>query len=430
MIERRNGLAFLCHPYHRGGVTRWMADAAGEWVARGSPCWFVTPRPRERFVSGAARPALTELIESLPAGRQPTLVAPTVGSEFEFGTQGYRARAYARALAGAVPPGVPVVVSNDPATWRALEMLQGRNPLIGVLHADEAIYYALASRFHKTAAAIVSVSKRVFARASEAVGAWGTTTAVIPCGIPLVSRHVLTERRNGDLGLVWVGRISESQKRVSDLCAIGQALRDAGYPFRLDIVGDGEDAAALRACVERARLVSQIQFHGWVTSSAVLSTLSHSDLMLLPSNYEGMPVAGMEALASGCAVVGSDTCGLEEYAEDPSGRDALWIYPRGDIAAAVDAIARASRVPRARRRAAARRLAEEEFGIEVCMERYRRMLGGLTPVASSSGVGMPARHPADLASWVLSRARLLRALAERRRSQQGRSPQRVTASAA
>jgi glycosyltransferase involved in cell wall biosynthesis len=396
-----------------------MADAAMTWTEREGSCWFVTPRPRAPFANGGGRPSLLELLEPLPPDRQPVLVTPSVGSEFEFGTEGYRARVYARATLRAVPSGVPIVTSDDPAVWRAVEMLKGRNPLVGVLHADSANYYALASRFHRSAAAVVSVSKRVFARASETVGKWGAATDIIPCGISLPPRWDKTIGNAGPLRLVWVGRISESQKRVSDLHAIAQGLRDARRDFRLDIIGDGEDATQLRERVERTQLGAHVQFHGWMASSAVLSKLRQSDMMLLPSNYEGMPVAAMEALACGCVVVGSDTCGLEEYANRSQVDDALWIYPRGHISLAMRAIEAAARVPSERRRAAARRLAEAEFAIEVCMDRYATLLDRLTSF-SVRPVTIWGWQPGDLASWVISRARAARAHAAVRRPALGR----------
>jgi glycosyltransferase involved in cell wall biosynthesis len=306
-----------------------------------------------------------------------------------------------------VPAGVPVVVSDDPAAWDALAMLRRRNPMIGVLHADEPHYYALASRFQHAATAIVSVSRRVFANARGTGAGSEATTDVIPCGIPLPTLATPVRATSERLRLVWVGRINEYQKRVSDLAAIAAALRGAGRAFRLDIIGDGEDAARLRALLQRSDIADDVQFLGWLPASAVQSALSESDLMLLPSNFEGMPVAAMEALACGCAVIGSDTCGLEEYQGRMSARNALWIYPRGNVGAAVAAIETAARVERDERRRAARRLAEEEFAIAVCMRRYEDLLSRL-PRAEHVATAIPTRHIGDIASWVVSRARLLR----------------------
>jgi glycosyltransferase involved in cell wall biosynthesis len=400
----RRPLAFLCHPYHRGGVTRWMVDAASSWVERGCNCWFVTPRPVQAFLNGAGRPALVQLVESISHRSRPALVAPLVGSEFEFGTAGHRARVYARALQTGVPPGVPVIVSDDPSTWHAVELLRGRNPLIGVLHADDAAYYALATRFHETASAIVSVSRRVHSRARSTVHAGRARAEIIPCGIPLPPLQAVRDGESAVTRLVWVGRISEPQKRVSDLVKIARALDQGGESFSLDIIGDGEDSDALRARVRDAGLSGRVEFHGWLQSAEVLALLGRSDIMLLPSNFEGMPVAAMEALACGCVVVGSDTSGLEEYADHPAARDALWIYSCGDIFGATTAIRLAGHVAREGRRSAARFFATDQFAIEVCLDRYEAMLEHLSSAPALS-VPVAPWHLADVASWIVAMIR-------------------------
>lgn len=89
--DNPSGVAFLlCHPFHRGGVTRWMADAAIQWASTGVDCWFIVPEPTQvRAHSGQA-----------DDGRPPTrgrmgvtlrLGTIQVGKLFEFGTASYRA---------------------------------------------------------------------------------------------------------------------------------------------------------------------------------------------------------------------------------------------------------------------------------------------------------------------------------------------------
>lgn len=54
-------IAFLCYPYHRGGVTRRMADLAIKIRRQGSTCWFIAPQPRSPFVNGRGRPTMVDL---------------------------------------------------------------------------------------------------------------------------------------------------------------------------------------------------------------------------------------------------------------------------------------------------------------------------------------------------------------------------------
>jgi hypothetical protein len=108
------GLAFVCHPYHRGGVTRWMVDAAVECARRRIPTWFVCPEPTREFLSAGGRPTVVSLLRRDGNLEMLRIVAPRVGWTYELGTGEYRALRYVTALRTAVPANVPVIVSDDP----------------------------------------------------------------------------------------------------------------------------------------------------------------------------------------------------------------------------------------------------------------------------------------------------------------------------
>jgi glycosyltransferase involved in cell wall biosynthesis len=130
--------------------------------------------------------------------------------------------------------------------------------------------------------------------------------------------------------------------------------------------------------------------------------------MLLPSNFEGMPVAAMEALGAGCTVVASDTSGLEEYMDVPAATNALRIFPRGDVHRGAAAVIAAAKVAPETRRAAARKLADQEFSIETCMDRYAGLLQRLHKAPVVSGATVPAWTVADVASLSIAAARRAR----------------------
>lgn len=403
----RAGVAFVCHPYHRGGVTRWMVDAAAEWRRRGESAWFVVPRLRRVFHVDPDRPAVVDLLQALPERERPTLVTPVVGRAFEFGTEEFRARIYADSLAAAVPPGVPTIVSDDPAAWLAAATVADRFPFVGILHADDDAYYDYARRHPTEVSAWVCVSSRVAAGLRRLRLASDAPSTVIACGTPLppLARR---DVRSATVRLVWIGRVSERQKRVSDLPRVAARLRASGVPFVLDVVGDGDALESLRMQTQQAGVDGAVRFHGWCNARRVAEVLAVSDVMLLPSNFEGMPVAAMEAMGTGCGVIASRASGLEEFAATPEAPSCLWIHDVGDVEAIAAAVCSAAAVPVAQRAGAARRLAEREFAIEVCVDRYQRFFATL-PV--SGGRRARKRHFARssrLVSHTVAAARLAR----------------------
>lgn len=102
--------------------------------------------------------------------------------------------------------------------------------------------------------------------------------------------------------LVFVGRLTH-QKNVSSLIKAFRRLKEMDHGWRLDILGDGP----LRSTLENEALdLPSVRFHGWLPTKKVKEILSRADIFLLPSFSEGLSVAALQAMASGCALVVSD----------------------------------------------------------------------------------------------------------------------------
>jgi glycosyltransferase involved in cell wall biosynthesis len=416
-------VAFLCYPYHRGGVTRWMADMAIETRRQGGKAWFVAPEPRSPFVNGRGRPTMVELFSNLAPDERPTIVAPIVGPAFEFGTAAYRASVYAAALQSGVPADVPVIVSNDPDTWAAAAYLSPRNPMIAVLHGNHVINDRLVLRYGRATAAIACVSARVNRR-TDALGRPGNAPLVtIPCGIPLRPMPSRAGGASQALRLAWVGRMDEAEKRVSDLPKIAAQLRDAGVTFTFDLMGDGPARESLARAFDALDLGDRVRLHPWSSTNDVLALLAQADLLLMSSNSEGMSITVMEALSMGCGIVSSRVSGVEDYESHPAASACLWIYDIGDVSGAVERIRAAARIQSPTRADAARTLAESEFSIGVCAQRYAQLFTRLAPTDSVGHVAVDAtRTLTALASLPVAAQRLARLYVAARRGRSRSTP--------
>lgn len=370
-------VAFVCHAYHRGGVTRWMVDAAIAWRELGGRAWLVAPTPRAN--GGATdRPSIVQLAAEAPPGARPEVITWPLDVTFEFGTGSHRAFTYASEIERSVPAGVPVIMSDDAAVWAGAAMVSGRNPLIGVVHSDEDTYYGYVKRYQRELSGVVCVSRRTSNRVAELIRG-DLPVATIPCGIPVPPVLAPNDRPETESRLAWVGRMEEASKRVSDLPKIALGLRTAGVRFHFDLVGDGPARTSLAKHLAIAELSSIVTLHGWRDRDAVMAILKRADVFLLPSNYEGMSVSLMESLAAGCAVVSSRTSGIEDHATRESTTQCVWTFPVGDVAAAVQCVREALAVPRAKRRERSLALARSEFSIEYCVRAYAAFIGRLQP---------------------------------------------------
>jgi glycosyltransferase involved in cell wall biosynthesis len=393
----RDGVAFLCHPYHRGGVTRWMVDAAAEFRRRGVPVWFVAPEPHTPFATGADRPTIASLIRELEPNYRPTLLTKPVGLPFELGTHGYRTAVYSETMAAGVPAGIPCIVSDDPDVWAAAASISNAYPMIGVLHADEPKYYALARSNRSMLAACIAVSRRIARTASQEAG---IPVETIPCGVPMRPLPDAAPRDRHRARVVWAGRIEEEQKRVRDLVRIATALRTQDVPFTLQVIGDGPERARLEREIEALGLDDRVEFLGWMDADGIWARFCDSDVLILPSNFEGMPVVLMEALSAGCAVVASRVSGVEDAIEDDVGSSVLFTHAIGDTDCAANLISKAIAIPVAVRRSAARSAAAKLFSIEVCVDRYQEILPRARAMTAASEA--PSRRTFTLLSGALS----------------------------
>lgn len=401
----------LSNPYHRGGVERWMVEFALAWCDSGRECWFVTPHPRVDFRSAGANSTVESLLRQADPS-PPTLhvAGPAVGSEFEFGTESYRAMIYQKAVIDSVPAAVPILPSDDTAAWRACERLADRNPIVLVSHGDSDSLYARLAELGARAVAIVAISNRVHRRIAQLSLPTQCIVVNIPLGINLTEQLRDTERLSAEpLRLVWAGRMDEESKRVSDVPKIAGELSSRGIQFTLDLVGNGPSRLALEQAVAQCDALDRIRFLGWQSSLDVRRILSESDVLLLPSNREGMPMTMIEALAQGCAVVASRVSGVEDFEAHVLSKNCLWVHDVGDVRGAADSVIAAAAVSRAAKRRAARALAEAEFSIERCVERYADLVRTFPKGCRSIIAASPLRdYFNSLASYPVAAQRRLR----------------------
>jgi glycosyltransferase involved in cell wall biosynthesis len=145
---------------------------------------------------------------------------------------------------------------------------------------------------------------------------------------------------------------------------------------RLLLVGDGPLAGEARECARRRGVAERVEFLGSVHS--VWPVLARAHVFALSSDYEGLPVALVEAMAAGLPAVASDVDGNTDLVHP--GRTGL-LFPPGNAAACADRLVTMLSDDRSRDRMgrAARELAQE-WRMDRCVARYfelyRRLIRG------------------------------------------------------
>jgi len=180
--------------------------------------------------------------------------------------------------------------------------------------------------------------------------------------------------------LVYLGRIS-AEKGAFDLVeAVASLPPSCLARVRLVLAGDGE-LARLRRLIEQRGMQHAVEVHDWLQPSERDRLLASSDVFVLPSYAEGLPMALLEAMAWGlpaiCTAVGS----IPRQVRD--GVEGLLVQP-GDVAQLARTIEHivGDDALRARMGAAAR-AAVEPLNVNVFVEAVDAMYRSLAPDAGA-----------------------------------------------
>lgn len=187
----------------------------------------------------------------------------------------------------------------------------------------------------------------------------------IPNSVDLQSFRFLPDRDQmrtafnllpGQIVILYVGRLDE-QKGLDVLLMALQQMPIPIVPWVLWVVGDGPLEAALRSQAARSGLEGGVRFFGY--QADVRPYLAAADVFVLPSRYDTMPLAILEALAAGLPCVVSAVGDLAEVIQ--AGVNGLVVNPDDPIML-IEALNRLLKDPSLRiQMGAAARLRADEF---------------------------------------------------------------------
>ncbi|HZP72189.1 MAG TPA: glycosyltransferase family 4 protein [Gaiellaceae bacterium] len=177
--------------------------------------------------------------------------------------------------------------------------------------------------------------------------------------------------------IVSVGRLAEPKNFPVLIAAVARLPRKSAG---LRILGDGPQRELLTELIAERGLEQEIELVGEVED--VRPYLAESDVFVLSTRSEGMPIALLEAMAAGLPTVVSDVSGLHEVVLD--GETGL-LVPTDDADALASSILRVVEDAALRERLglAARRRAVEHFALgpwrRAHLELYASLVGASTP---------------------------------------------------
>jgi len=115
--------------------------------------------------------------------------------------------------------------------------------------------------------------------------------------------------------LICVGRLSPEKGQIGLLEAFA-AIQAQGIKAELVLVGDGPERFRIEKKVNELGLGPGVTLKGRLDEQTTLLEIATSDLLVLPSFIEGLPIVLMEAMALGVPVVATRVAGIPELITD------------------------------------------------------------------------------------------------------------------
>jgi len=161
-------------------------------------------------------------------------------------------------------------------------------------------------------------------------------TRVIPNGID--STRFVPGTRNGrladklDIGIGDTVVLHASHlhdwKRPLDLVYSARKALQHNQTLLYLIVGDGPEKQSMESACHRLNVRDRFRFAGWIEYSAMPDYMLLADIVVMPSDFEGMARVYLEAQACGRALLASDIPAASEVVED--GLTGM-LFRRGDV---------------------------------------------------------------------------------------------------
>jgi glycosyltransferase involved in cell wall biosynthesis len=230
---------------------------------------------------------------------------------------------------------------------------------------------------HNLANILVTVSERTRQNALQE-GIRADHVVVIQNGIAPVSVEgvnrldVRKEAGVGenDLFLLSVGRLVHQKAHEILVAAMPSVLKQFPHT-KVGICGDGFLRPQLDAQIKSLGLEKSVMLLG--RFDHVTKFLAAADIFILPSRWEGLPIALLEAMSVGLPVIATRVEGVDEVVAD---REHGLLVPVEDVAALSDAILQLLQDPQARRKMgmAAKQRLLEAYSIDHMGEKYLSLM--------------------------------------------------------
>lgn len=187
--------------------------------------------------------------------------------------------------------------------------------IVMVIHSDTARIYKNVSNMIEGIDKVICISKKIEDTCIKSYGIPADKLMYHVNPVLLAERQPRQENVWGRLRVGFAARLTQLAKRTHLLPQVMDACFQRGLDVEFHIAGEGECLELLRAFVEDNHLEEKVYLEGWIPPTQMADFWRHQDIYLSISDYEGMSLTMLEAMAYGAFPVVTDVSGVTDVIE-------------------------------------------------------------------------------------------------------------------
>ena len=177
---------------------------------------------------------------------------------------------------------------------------------IGISHSDDPFYHAIQKEFidgHKSFRldGMICVSKVLEQQLLKSKYASKVKIKRIPYGVIIPESKA--KRVDTSLRVIYVGRLAEQQKRISEVTRSFCEMTQKISGVEAIIYGDGPDKINVENILNEQQIKTPVSLGGNIPPKQMTHKLLKEHVIVLLSDYEGLPISILEAMACGVVPV-------------------------------------------------------------------------------------------------------------------------------
>ena len=177
-------------------------------------------------------------------------------------------------------PDIYLISNSADIGWVVLPFLKSNIATLTIGHTDSETFYLPARHYRPFLTRAIGVSAEVCVSYVLSCVIDKERVEWIPYGVQTSDAEPASNDSENVLKLIYVGRLEEKQKRVSDLIKVVKLLSERGVDYNLQIVGDGEEMPKIKADLNEELKSGKVVLRGWLEGDKVIEAMREAEVFI------------------------------------------------------------------------------------------------------------------------------------------------------